>query len=156
MHDISVERRLEINAVIDRLVADGNTFDAADAEELISKLPLSARSSLFQIDGRWQGTSSQQGYAAGHGQATIEDEEEKSLRVGKDRRWRIGGYQIDHVPGMIEISLLWVDTLDDASGKVCRLTYERASKRPVAMYLARDLSFSIGRMQVTYWRVFDP
>lgn len=156
MNTISIGDRLTLHALVERLTADGDTFSAVDAEELIAKLPLSPRSSAFQMKALWTGSSSQTGYAAGRGTTTIKEDEEKSFTVGRDGRWRIGGYDIEHAPGVIEISLMWADTLEDATGKVCRLTYDPASKHPLAMSLARQLSFSIGPLHVTYGRAFDP
>lgn len=156
MNTITIGDRLTLNALIDRLVANGDTFSADDAAELIAKLPFSPRSSSFQMKALWTGGSKQSGYAAGHGSATIKEDEEKSFGVGQDGRWRIGGYHLEHVSGMIEITLMWADTMEDATGKVCRLTYDPPSNRPLAMSLARDLSFSIGPLHVTYGRAFDP
>lgn len=156
MGTIAINDRLVIHALIDGLVADGPTFDARAAEDLISRLPFSSRSSALQIMGSWRGSDTTTGHAAGVGNASVTDETDKAISVGTDGRWRIGGYKIDHSPGTIEIALMWEDTFEDASGKVCQLTYDPVTKRPLAMLLARDLSFAIGPLHVTYGRKFDP
>ncbi|QFR34015.1 hypothetical protein [Ancylobacter sp. TS-1] len=152
---ISLEDRLAINALVDALVADGDRFDTAQAVELITKLPVSPRSSPFGFSARVSGEGTSQGYAAGIGNTSVTSDETKTFTAGSDRRWRIGGYAIEHKPGLIEISLLWEDTLEDRTGKACRLTYDPASRQPIAMLLARELSVSIGPLFVTYGRVFD-
>lgn len=153
---ISLEDRLAINSLVDTLVADGDRFDAGQASQLIAKLPLSPRSSPFGFTAKVSGEGTSQGYAAGIGDTSVAGEETKTFTAGTDRRWRIGGYKLEHKPGLIEISLLWEDTFEESTGKVCRLTYEPTSRKPVGMFLARDLSVSIGPLHLTYGRVFDP
>lgn len=155
VNELTLENRLGLNALLDRLVADGDSFSRADAEALISQLPLSRKPSVVQVSGRWRGTTRHDGYAAGHGRVTLDDTRERSLELGQDNCWRIGGYKVEHRPGIIEIALMWSDTMEVADGQVCRLMYDRRSGQPSAMYLARDLSFSMGALHVTYWRVFD-
>ncbi|GLK83222.1 hypothetical protein GCM10017653_12910 [Ancylobacter defluvii] len=86
-------------------MGDGDTFDAAQAGQLIARAPITPKSSPLQFKGSWTG-SSESGTAAGVGQSYIGDEEQKSIGFGTDRRWRVGGYKIEHEPGTMEIELM--------------------------------------------------
>ena len=48
---MDIDARLEANAILDRLVADGATFRRDDARRLIDLIPV-ARSSRFSFRGR--------------------------------------------------------------------------------------------------------
>lgn len=154
MADIPMQTRLTLNALLDRLVADGDVFDRADAQELINLLPLSPRSSPFQFLLSWTGSSTRRGAAPGHGDVSIKDEEDKSFALGRDRRWRIGGYKVGHEPGAIEIARMWDDTRIGVDEKICRLIYDYGSRLPQAMELSRERPFALGPL-VFISRTFD-
>ncbi|GAB4072889.1 hypothetical protein KHC28_08130 [Ancylobacter sonchi] len=140
----NVDDRLVIHALLDDLVEDGTSFDTTKATQLIARVPITQKSSPFQFRSAWNSSTSQSGYAAGIGQSSIKEDEEKSVEIGADRRWRIGGYKIEHEPGQLDIELMWADTKRDPTGSLCRLTYDPPSGRPSMLYLGEQRGLKLG------------
>lgn len=137
--------RFEANAIIDRLVADGETFDQDDARRLIELVPVHRRPYRFSFSGLFRSpSSSATGQAAGVGDVKVDEEaSEKSFSVNAPRQHRIGGYVVTHEPGEIEIGLMWADTREDATGERCCLYYDLGSGAPRELRLCeqRDARF---------------
>lgn len=136
---LSLADRLEANAILDRLVAEEPTFSEADARRLIALVPPRApRRFTLNLGLHRPGTTSR-GHAAGHGDVELEE-------PGETRTWssdpspvlRIGGYEVTHVPGTIEIALLWAETRLDRSGQSCTLRYDIVTGAPQEMRIARQ------------------
>ncbi|MCB4767457.1 hypothetical protein LGR54_02465 [Ancylobacter sp. Lp-2] len=151
MARIDVDDPRVIHALLDGLVEDGDSFDTATAAELIARVPITLKSSPFQFKSAWNGSTTQSGYAAGVGQSSIKEKEEKSVEIGTDRRWRIGGYKIEHEPGQLDIELMWADTKLDPTGSLCRLTYDPPSRRPLMLYLGEQRALKLGPPALQLW-----
>src|SRR5918994_2989136 len=92
-YSLDLNARLEAHALLDRLVADGPTFQAGDARRLIDLIP-AAPSSRISFTGvfRSRGPSAK-GHAAGIGDVTLEGEaKQKTLTLNLPTSHRIGGY----------------------------------------------------------------
>jgi hypothetical protein len=111
---MNVQTRLEANAILDRLVADGPTFSRNDARCLIELIPVAPRS-RFAFKGIFKGPSSNiRGHAAGHGDVELKGEsKEKTITLNVPASHRIGGYVVMHTPGSIYIELMWAETKMD-------------------------------------------
>jgi hypothetical protein len=143
--------RLEANAILDRLVADGVTFCRDDARRLIELIPV-AHNSRFSFRGKISGRRPNlKGHAAGVGEVTIEGEEhEKQFSLNTPTSHRIGGYVVAHTPGQIAIELMWSDTKIDQTGQSCLLTYDTSTSEPDAMLLAKEATLTLLFMRFSY------
>jgi hypothetical protein len=141
---MNVQTRLEANAILDRLVADGPTFSRNDARCLIKLIPVAPRS-RFAFKGIFKGPSSNiRGHAAGHGDVELKGEcKEKTITLNVPASHRIGGYVVMHTPGSIYIELMWAETKMDQSGSSCLLDYDIVSKEPGEMRIAAQKSLSV-------------
>jgi hypothetical protein len=141
---MNVQTRLEANAILDRLVADGPTFSRNDARCLIELIPVAPRS-RFAFKGIFKGPSSNiRGHAAGHGDVELKGEtKEKTITLNVPASHRIGGYVVMHTPGSIYIELMWAETKMDQSGSSCLLDYDIVSKEPGEMRIAAQKSLSV-------------
>ncbi len=103
---MNVQTRLEANAVLDRLVADGSTFLRNDARRLIELIPVTP-SSRFAFKGIFKGPgSSLRGHSPGLGDVDLKEEgKEKKNTLNVPASHRIGGYVVTHTPGSINIEL---------------------------------------------------
>lgn len=148
---MDVGARLEANAILDQLVADGATFRREDARRLIDLIPI-ARSSRFSFRGKIAGRGpSFKGRAAGIGDVKVEGEEqEKNLVLNAPISHRIGGYVVTHTPGQIAIELMWSDTRIDQTDQSCLLTYEASTKEPEAMLLSKQVSLNLLFITLAY------
>lgn len=136
---LSLAERLEANAILDRLVAEEPTFPDEEARRLIALLPARApRRFTLNLDLRRPGTKSR-GHAAGHGDVELEEPGETTTWSSDSRPiLRIGGYEVTHVPGTIEIALIWSETRLDRSGQSCTLIYDIVTGTPQEMRIARQ------------------
>lgn len=141
---MNVQTRLEANAILDRLVANGSTFSRNDARRLIEVIPVTPRS-RFAFKGIFKGPGpSIRGHAPGHGDVELKEEsKEKTITLNVPASHRIGGYVVMHTPGSIYIELMWAETKLDQSGSSCLLNYDRASKEPEEMRIAAQKSLSL-------------
>jgi hypothetical protein len=143
--------RLEANAVLDRLVADGATFCRDDARRLIELIPV-APNSRFSFRGKISGRGPHlKGHAAGVGEVRLKGEEyEKHFALNTPTSHRIGGYVVTHTPGQIAIELMWSDTKIDQTGQSCLLTYDINTSEPDAMLLAKQATLTLLFMSFSY------
>jgi hypothetical protein len=148
---MNVDARLEANAILDQLVADGATFCRDDARRLIELIPI-ARSSRFSFRGKLTGRGpGLKGRAAGIGDVKVTGEEqEKNFALNAPISHRIGGYVITHTPGQIAIELMWSDTKIDQTGQSCLLTYDTNTREPEAMLLSKQLTLTLLFMSFAY------
>ena len=139
---MTLAERLEANAILDRLVADGPTFSASDARRLIALIPMrKPRKFTFAFDLRLPGTKSR-GHAAGHGDVEVEEQgETKTWSSDPESVLKIGGYEVTHTPGSIKIALMWSQTKLDQSGQSCGLVYDEATGEPREMTIARQVAW---------------
>ena len=123
---LEMAERLEANAILDRLVSSGETFDRADAKRLIALIPAKRRRTRLSLIGKVSKSGGNfNGHAAGVGDVNLKEaDKEKKASLNELPEHRIGGYVVTHEPGSIEIKLMWADTYEDQSGKACELTYD--------------------------------
>ncbi|MEZ0171134.1 hypothetical protein [Microvirga sp. TS319] len=140
---LTAQARLEANSLIDRLVADGETFPAEAARRLIDLIPIT-RPARFSFMGRFSGRGPDvKGHAAGIGDVKIEgDRTEKRLTLNTPQTHKIGGYTVTHTPGQIIIELMWAETKPDQTGQSCTLEYDPATRQPKAMQIAAQKSLT--------------
>lgn len=150
--------RLEANAILDRLVADGPTFAAADARRLIALIP-PRKPRRFTLNlGLIRPGTKTRGHAAGHGEVEVDERgETKTWSSNPDPILKIGGYEVAHVPGMVEIALMWSETHLDWSGQSCTLTYDVVTGAPREMRIARQamigfLGFHLATIRYVPWK----
>jgi hypothetical protein len=141
---MNVQTRLEANAILDRLVADGSTFSRNDARRLIDLIPV-APSSRFSFKGIFKGSgSSLRGHAAGLGDVELNGEaKEKTLTFNVPTSHKIGGYVVTHTPGSINIELMWAETKADQTGLSCLLVYDGQTNEPEELRIAAQESLSL-------------
>jgi hypothetical protein len=148
---MDIDARLEANAILDRLVADGATFHRDDARRLIDLIPV-ARSSRFSFRGTILGRGlGLKGRAVGIGDVKVEGEtHEKNFALNAPATHRIGGYVVTHTPGQIAIELMWSDTKIDQTGQSCLLTYDTNTREPGAMLLSKQATLTLLFMSFAY------
>jgi hypothetical protein len=141
---MNVQTRLEANAILDRLVADGSTFSRNDARRLIELIPVTA-SSRFSFKGIFKGPgSSVRGHAPGHGEIALNEEtKEKTISLNVPTSHKIGGYVVTHTPGSINIELMWAETKADQTGLSCLFLYDDITKEPKELRIAAQKSLSL-------------
>lgn len=141
---MDIDARLEANAILDRLVADGATFCRDDARRLIDLIPV-ARSSRFSFRGTILGRGPDlKGQAAGLGDVRVEGEaHEKDFALNAPATHRIGGYVVTHTPGQIAIELMWSDTKIEQTGQSCLVTYCTNTGEPEAMLLSKQATLTL-------------
>lgn len=134
---LTINERFEINAAIERLLADGAAFDPGDAGLLIEKVPLSRKRN--EISFRYEDHTPDkgvEGFASGLGNVRIDAGKPRVKEIGLlPDVIRVGGYKILHRPGKLQVELMWADTnIDLATGtkqdRSVILLYDRLSKRP--------------------------
>lgn len=168
---VSMADRYEINAALERLVADGATFDPSDAAILIERLPVSAKSYDFSwtfLDERPQ--DGVEGYAPGIGKVRGRDDKPRrtDARVGPEVH-RVGGYKLTHQRGLVRIALMWAGTKIDPTGtpipdQTALLRYDPRTRAPTRLYqeVPRTLNitlwpkprlgFALRLMQPVVWK----
>jgi hypothetical protein len=141
---MNVQTRLEANAILDRLVADGSTFSRHDARRLIELIPVTP-SSRFSFKGIFKGPgSSVRGHAPGHGEIALNEEaKERTVTLNVPASHKIGGYVVTHTPGSINIELMWAETKADQTGLSCLLVYDVPTKEPEELRIAAQKSLSL-------------
>jgi hypothetical protein len=159
---MDVQARLEANAILDRLVADGQTFARHDARRLIELIPVTP-SSRFSFKGIFKGPgSSVRGQTPGLGNIELQEEsKEKSITLNVPASHRIGGYVVTHTPGSIDIELMWAETKMDQTGLSCLLVYHSTSKEPEELRIAAQKSLSLLFLTFNYvsyipWKQPEP
>jgi hypothetical protein len=158
---LPLAERLECNAILDRLVADGPTFAEDDARRLIRLLPLRPRRPFgLALDLMLPGSKAR-GHAAGHGDVEMEQEGVKRSWSTEATPHKIGGYEVTHEPGAITIKLMWAETRLDRTSQSCQLLYDRVTGRPREMRMARQTSlrllvFLFAYVQYVPWKVPGP
>lgn len=156
---MTLAERLEANAILDRLVADGPTFSVSDARRLIALIPMrkSPRRFTFMFGLSLPGTK-RRGHAAGHGDVEVEEEgETKTWSSDPAPILKIGGYEVAHTPGSIKIALMWSETKLDQSGQSCDLVYDEATGEPQKMMIAQQatlqfLVFQFANVRYVPWK----
>ncbi|WP_201752207.1 hypothetical protein [Microvirga arsenatis] len=148
---MDVQTRLEANAIIDRLVADGSTFSRDDARRLIDLIPVTPGSRL-SFSGIFKGPGSRfRGHAAGLGNVEVDEEsKEKRITLNEPASHRIGGYVVTHTPGAITVELMWAETKLDQTGLSCQLVYDARTKEPQELQIAAQKSLSLLFLTFSY------
>jgi hypothetical protein len=143
--------RLEANALIDRLVANGATFSYVDAQRLIDLVPVT-RAPRFSFIGTFSsGGGNLKGRAAGAGDVEMKEEgRERRLALKTPTIHRIGGYEVTHRPGEIRIDLMWHQTRLDRSGQSCALIYDIKTRAPREMLIAQTRTLRLLVIQLSY------
>jgi hypothetical protein len=141
---LDLSARLEAHAILDRLVADGPTFPAADARRLIDLIAV-APSSRISFTGVFKSRGpGAKGHAAGIGDVNLEGEaKQTTLTLNVPASHRIGGYVVTHTPGHLEIELMWAETKADKTGQSCCLVYDVGTKEPQEMRIAVQKSLTV-------------
>jgi len=148
---MNVHTRLEVNAIIDRLVADSSTFSRSDARRLINLIPVTPRP-RFSLKGIFQGgRSGFRGHAAGLGDVELKEEaNEKKITLNIPVSHKIGGYVVTHTPGAVNIELMWAESKEDQSGQSCILVYDVATKQPKEMRIAAQKTLPLLFLIIKY------
>lgn len=148
---MNVQTRLEANAILDRLVADGSTFSRDDARRLIELIPVTP-SSRFSFKGIFKGPGSNvRGHSPGHGEiALYEEAKEKTITLNVPASHKIGGYVVTHTPGSINIRLMWAETKADQAGLSCLLVYDALINEPQELRIAAQRSLSLLFVTLNY------
>lgn len=148
---MDVPTRLETNAILDRLIADGKTFSRDDARRLIDLVPIT-RSHRLSFKGSFTSRgSSLRGHAAGIGDVDLKAwEREKQIALNVPVSHKIGGYVVTHTPGHIAIELMWNETHVDQTGRSCSLTYDRVTKEPELMSIAVQKTLTVLFLSLAY------
>jgi hypothetical protein len=149
--DLDAVARLEVHALLDRLVEDGETFARDDAVRLIGLIPVSPRR-RFSFTGvfksRCPGLRRQ---AAGIGDVEMDGEgREKQVSWNAPSVYRIGGYVVTHTPGQIAIELMWAETREEQSGQSCLLLYDPATREPREMQIAVQRTLTLLFIRLAY------
>ena len=116
--ELTVEAWLEAHALLDRLVAEGETFARDDAVRLITLIPVAPRR-RFSFTGVFKSPGpGLRGRAAGIGDVEVDGEgRKKQVSWNAPSVHLIGGYVVTHTPGQIAIELMWSETCDEQSGQ---------------------------------------
>ncbi|MBJ6126033.1 hypothetical protein [Microvirga splendida] len=148
---MNVQTRLEANAILDRLVADGSTFLRNDARRLIELIPVT-QPSRFALKGIFKGPRpSIRGHSPGHGDVELKEEaKEKKITLNVPASHKIGGYVVIHTPGSINIELMWAETKADQTGLSCLLVYDGPTKEPEELRIAAQRSLSLLFLTLNY------
>lgn len=148
---MNVQTRLEANAILDRLVADGSTFSRNDARRLIELIPVTPPS-RFSFQGIFKGPgSSVRGHTPGHGELALNEEtKEKTLTFNVPASHKIGGYVVTHTPGSINIKLMWAETKIDRTGLSCLLVYDGSTQEPEELRIAVQKLLSLLFLTLNY------
>jgi len=149
MTALPMQMRYEINNVVQRLAADGDTFEPQDAADLIRLVPVTPYKWWGGgIDWTLPGGSST-GTAAGIGDVSIRNEDRKGYVGTAPGGHRVGGYRIEHNPGRVLVALMWADTKDE-DGQKFILNYDPKTNRATRMEIAYMAGFKIGLL-LTKW-----
>lgn len=148
---MNVQTRLEANAILDRLFADGSTFLRNDARRLIELIPVTP-SSRFAFKGIFKGPRSGiRGHSPGLGDIELKEEaKETTITLNVPASHRIGGYVVTHTPGSINIELMWAETKADQTGLSCLLLYHGPTKEPEELRIAAQKSLSFLFLTLNY------
>ena len=149
--DLDVAARLEVHAILDRLVQEGETFARDDALRLIGLIPVTPRR-RFSFTGVFKSRGPGfRGQAAGIGDVEVDGEErEKQVSWNAPSVHRIGGYGVTHTPGQIAIELMWAETREEKSGQSCLLLYDPATGEPQAMQIAVQRTLTLLFIRLSY------
>lgn len=114
--------RLEAMAIIEKLVADGDAFDPADAERLAAILPPAPPKRRFPFMAHYQGPGPKiSGVAAGGGDVNMR--QHVDWQVGSDDVIRVGSWVVERGSNVVEIADMWAGTNDEKPGQKCRILY---------------------------------
>jgi hypothetical protein len=145
---IPANQRLEINALIEDLMGDTNIFPAASARRLIDLVPITKRE-WVQIDGEFSAPGRKAtGYSPGVGTVLGGGEDEKKSFSAGDRRLRVGGWQIAHRTGRLDVNLMWGET-------TARLVYDRRTHAPERLLITEERALRLGALTLRRF-VFVP
>ena len=143
--------RLEANAILDRLVDDGATFRRDDARRLIDLIPVD-RDARFSFQGIFKGRGpGLKGNLAGIGEGRVEREaHERRVALNAPSSLKIGGYVVTHTPGQVKIDLMWGASNIDQTAHSCLLTYDRKTKEPTEMLIAKQMTLTLVFISLAY------
>jgi len=150
---MNVDERMEANAIIERMTeSDGDHFDRRDAERLVALVPIDAKPSRFTATfSRMRKSDSAEGYAAGVGNVSVDDGKEErvdTVLAGGRKFWRVGGYEVEHLRGVMIIRKMWSRMELGGNEEEVRLSYGR---EPITLSVRRNRFLSIfGFLEVGY------
>ncbi|SCZ00724.1 hypothetical protein [Microvirga guangxiensis] len=153
--------RLEAHAIIDCLVADGQTFSREKARRLIELVPITRHRRLSYIGAFKSRGSSFRAHAASVGDVNLQGEPyEKKVTLNVPPSHKIGGYVVTHTPGHIAIELMWSNTQSDHTGQACAMTYDARTREPEAMSIAVQKTLTVLFIRLAYvsfvpWKTLD-
>ncbi|MFC4171372.1 hypothetical protein ACFOYU_04765 [Microvirga sp. GCM10011540] len=153
---LEINTRLETNALLDRLVAPGETFSRDDARRLIDLIPVAPKKRVSFTGKFTSEGSTTKGHAAGVGDVEIKDgKKERRVDFNKPVEHKVGGYVVTHMPGKMLIELMWSQTKLDQSGQLCLLTYEKWTREPKELRISVQKTFSLFAFSFS-WVGFAP
>jgi len=151
-----MDTRLKLNALLDKILADGETFSSEEAWEIINSIPVIPPDD-FQANFQTTSTGGgAEGYAEGIGNVQAEgDEETKTFKVGKDGIQRIGGYKIVHAPGELKIYHMWSGELasenDNDKPEFCSMQYNiQDSSVTISLVFPKGVIWSLGFLTIQF------
>jgi hypothetical protein len=109
---MNINERMEANAIIERMTEhDDGHFDRTEAERLISLIPVDRNAPKVTAQfSRMKRSDSAEGYAAGIGNVSMQDDKQErvdTVLIGGEKVWRVGGYEVEHKPGVMTIRKMW-------------------------------------------------
>lgn len=145
---ISLATRMELNAIVDEMAADGTTFPADRARRLIELVPLTPKPSAVQVGASWSspGRAAEALTDTGHTASAGGGTEAGGFTVGSDGTFRVGQWKVGHRPGVVEIGRVMEGRMEPRG---CRLRYDRGSMAPVDMQWQRWTRLGIGGLGVS-------
>jgi hypothetical protein len=142
---MNIADRFKANAIIEEITSSKDEFfNAERARELIGLIPVQ-RVPFFTFEfNSVSHLKGSEGYSPGVGNIPFDGEaNRKHVAWNGIKVERIGGYKLEHTPGELEISLMWVDSVENKTGYKCRLNYNEASKEPTQLKLFSQKEFII-------------
>ncbi|CAH1672496.1 MULTISPECIES: hypothetical protein [unclassified Chelatococcus] len=149
MVNLPITDRLQINAILDRMLGEADVFALEDGRQLARLVPFTSRSSIILNATTTETGSGITGHAPGIGNVTDDRKEEKTVTWG-DRRLRVGGYKLTHKAGEILIGRMWDHTEEDPREALFR--YNPLSGEPIALDISYQASIGLGPLKVGFTR----
>lgn len=152
---MDIVARLRASALVEALTADGDSFPADAARELVGLVPVSRRraSPLRMVVAAKGPGSAIEGAAAGGGTASLaQDDEVRRWSLGEPVAWRCGLYKIEHERGRMMLSQLWADTHEDETGRACLLLYGARDGRLRRLDLQVEHAIGLGPVRFAFRR----
>ncbi len=141
---MDTDAKFRANALIHKITSSKDAFfDAVAAKKLVATIPVTHGSPISFERSIEESSSDVKGYSPGFGQISIDGRSRRTeWSSNAEDIQRVGGYKIEHKPGVMSIEELWAGTYEDQSGTKCVLYYDKKTKEPLNLKLLKMHSFS--------------